>query len=100
MTMAHQRWSPDGCSIIFDSEQNYRYTIQIVDLDGQNLRTLIKDTKAHYQQPAWSRANDLIVFSSNYYEYSPYFKEIPDLFEIRLDGTGMRRITNNPGSSP
>jgi hypothetical protein len=68
------KWSPDGCSIVFDSilpnSPDARFTIQIVDLDGRNLRTLIKDSTAnfgkstaYYQQPAWSPYGNFIAFA-------------------------------------
>ncbi len=71
-------WSPRGGYIVFTGPGNY---INIMRSDGSRSRRLTRG-----EQPAWSPDGKLIVFVHDY-----------DLWTIRTDGFGLRRIANGHG---
>jgi len=87
-------FSPDGNSILFipvkksGYDRELRGAMHIVDADGSNLRA-ITDVIAKWRgEVSWSPDGTRIVFTSD--------KDGNDeLYIVNVDGTGLRRLTNN-----
>jgi len=76
-------WSPDGQHIAFTTNRNAtdgKSYIAVIGLDGNDFMRLATGT-----QPAWSSDGKRIVFVGD-----------SGLQVINADGTGLRRITNDP----
>lgn len=82
-------WSPDGQSIAFESTQEGRRAIWVMQSDGLRLRRLTEGTSAD-ASPAWSPDSRQVVFMS-----ARGGNE--DIYVIGADGTGVRRLTDDPG---
>jgi len=83
-------WSPDGKEIAFLSEEgNVHSNIYIVDVDGTNIRNLTDTTDYLNENPAWSPDGTMIAFWSDR-------EGNHEIYSIRLDGTGLTNLTNNP----
>ena len=90
--------SPDGRWLIYSSAQTlslYRSGVQVIrqlwimDLATGSAQPLVPD--AHQDQhPAWSPNGGFIAFASNRGGNS-------DIWVVRVDGTGLRRVTSGPG---
>jgi Tol biopolymer transport system component len=80
-------WSPDGAQIVYrvaGSEQGLR----ILNLESGRVTTL---TTEYDNFPAWSPKGDLIQFTS--------FRDGDfELYSIRPDGSGLRRLTRTGGN--
>ncbi|MBB3223099.1 TolB family protein [Pseudoduganella umbonata] len=85
-------WSPDGSQIVFRGAGNGegRDGLLIIDVASRAVRhipgTVVKDNF-----PSWSPKGDLISFTSN--RDGDY-----EIYTVRPDGTGLRRLTNIPGN--
>jgi Tol biopolymer transport system component len=77
-------WSPDGRHVVFSAEGAAR--ISIADRDGSNVRALGPEGECS----AWSPRGELIAFCKldgvNW-----------DAWVVRADGSGERRLTDDPG---
>jgi Tol biopolymer transport system component len=85
-------WSPDGSQIVFRGAGNGegKDGLLIIDLASNAVRhipgTIIKDNF-----PSWSPKGDLISFTSN--RDGDY-----EIYTVRPDGSGLKRLTNIPGN--
>jgi len=77
------QWSPDGTKIIFEGYPN----IYLMNADGSDLINLTR--KAEGRHPDWSPDGKQIVFNS-------LRSGINEIYTINADGTGIKRLTNNP----
>lgn len=88
-------WSPDGRRLVFWSHLAGTSQLSVVDVDGRNRRELAvntqPDTLHRVFPPAWSPDGRWIVFESN--RDAPPGATQTDLYVVRPDGTGLRRIT-------
>jgi Tol biopolymer transport system component len=98
-TMAN--WSPTGAWIAFASNRGGEFEIWLIQPDGSGLRKLIGGGGRH-NHPHFSRDGRWVVFTSQRAGYSAEEISLPrqpqpygDLFAIRLDGTGLIRLTHN-----
>lgn len=106
-------WSPNGESIVFSSPPR-GYSLYTVSPDGSNLRLLRKPrgSRAEDFYPTWSPDGSLVAFievsetgeesgivqlSGASVQLLTFYRPIANVFVIRSDGTGLRRITNDHG---
>jgi Tol biopolymer transport system component len=100
-TMAN--WSPTGEWIVFSSNRDGDFHLWLIKPDGTGLRKLFGG--ARHNHPHFSPDGKWIVFASSYAGTSAEAVALPrtdepfgELFAIRIDGTGLLRLTHN-GSS-
>ncbi|MBD0338392.1 MAG: PD40 domain-containing protein [Thermoleophilia bacterium] len=81
-------WSPDGARIVFSRDRR----IHVMNADGSGVRRLTALAESH--SAAWSPDGRAIVFSS-----SGRTPENPELYSIRPNGTGLKRLTHTKGDA-
>jgi TolB protein len=87
-------WSPDGRRIAFVSTREGNWEVFVMNSDGTRVRQLthrLASTELNVT-PAWSPDGRLIAFSST---RTP---ENPEIWVVRPDGKGLRRLTRTPGN--
>jgi Tol biopolymer transport system component len=94
-------WSPDGEWIAFASDRDGDFHIWLIKPDGRGLKKLIGGGGRN-NHPHFSPDGKWVVFASQRAGYSaeeislPFqFQPYGDLFAVRLDGTGLIRLTHN-----
>jgi Tol biopolymer transport system component len=94
-------WSPSGDLIAFASDRDGDFEIWLVRPDGTGLRKLIAGGGRN-NHPHFSPDARWIVFTSKRAGLSAEEVSLPrqpqpygDLFAVRLDGTGLLRLTHN-----
>ncbi|MDQ3821881.1 MAG: hypothetical protein M3321_01405 [Actinomycetota bacterium] len=85
---ARPRWSPDGRRIVFHRFRESGARLYVVGVDGSGLRQL-----GPGWEPSWSPDGRWIAFADR-----PTREDGFDLFLVRPDGTGKRRLTSWPGN--
>lgn len=85
-------WSPDGGQLVYRTAANRRSALMIVDVATRAVRPLT-DGSANDNSPAWSPRGDLVAFTAKRDGDEDY-----DIFTIRPDGTGLRRLAGTPGN--
>jgi Tol biopolymer transport system component len=80
--------APDGKRFVYRSFGPEGDGLRIMDLETRAVTTL---TKGYDNFPLWSPRGDLIMFSR--VEQSDY-----EIFTIKPDGTGAKRLTRTPGN--
>jgi TolB protein len=86
---AYPALSPDGRTLLFQSNRSGRWAIHVSDPDGRNVRVLV-DSGDDPSTPVWSPDGASIAFSAGKDGET-------DVFTIRSDGTGRRRLASSPG---
>jgi Tol biopolymer transport system component len=93
-------WSPSGEWIVFASDRGGEFEVWLVHPDGTGLHKLIGGARSNH--PHFAPDNRWIVFTSKRAGFSAEEIGLPqqpqpygDLFAIRLDGTGLTRLTHN-----
>lgn len=94
------QWSPDGTQIVF-SRGWFTYgkvaksAVFVVDADGQHLRQLTP-ASVSADRPDWSPDGSRIVFESlDMKIVNQRMRTSDDIYTIRPDGSGLRRLTTN-----
>lgn len=94
-------WSPDGEWIAFASDRGGEFAIWLIRPDGSGLRQLVGGGGRN-NHPHFSPGGKWVVFTSRRAGYSAEEISLPrqpqpygELFVIRLDGTGLLRLTHN-----
>ncbi|HEY3542216.1 MAG TPA: hypothetical protein VGK79_06710 [Gaiellaceae bacterium] len=82
-------WSPDGGRVAFSSNRGGSSAIYVMRADGTHVRRI---SPAGSFTPAWSPGGRAIAFSS-----SARTPENPEIYTVRPDGTGLRRLTFTKG---
>lgn len=85
-TERYGRWSPSGSRIVFVSDRDGDFEVQIMYADGSKVRNLTRNG-VHDLQPAWSPSERRIAFVS---ERRANF----DLYVMRADGRGLRLVAD------
>jgi Tol biopolymer transport system component len=85
-------WSPDGKYIVTYSGEPWKREVYIMNADGSNVH-VISPAGGNSQGPAFSPDGQWIVFTA-------YYDHLNDdngceIYIMRLDGTDLRRLTNN-----
>ncbi|MGH9557776.1 MAG: TolB family protein, partial [Bryobacteraceae bacterium] len=87
---AFPSWSPDGKRLVFRTTDKDGKGLRIVDVETGEIKML---TDGHTDNfPDWSPNGDWIAFTSNR-EDRDY-----EIYKIRVDGTGLTRLTHLPGN--
>lgn len=81
--------SPDGKTLVFQSNRTGNTELYSIDTDGKNLKQLTSTTSPNYG-PVWSPKGDLIVFASERDNDS-------EIYVMKPDGSAQRRVTNMKG---
>ena len=88
--------SPDGRWLVFVSSRSGQADIWVLDLRTRALRNLTKDPAGDFR-PAWSSDGKWIAFSSDRDSKRPKatFTTVhsTEIYVVRRDGTGLRRVT-------
>ena len=87
-------WSPDGKRIAFNSNLSGEARMSIVDVDGSRVVDLSKVGQGG--QVAWSPNGHSILFVSGRDQTDKY----TDIYVMRPDGSGVRRLTHNRAYMP
>ena len=83
-------WAPDGRRVVYRALRAEGKGLVILDVTTGEERQLTA-TSFNDNFPAWSPSGDLIAFASD--RDGPTF----EIYTIRPDGSGLRRITRSPG---
>ena len=78
-------WSPDGSRLAFERVSTDDASIQVIDLDGSDERTLVE----RGSQPAWSPDGPRIAFVSDHDGTSK-------IYLVNSDGGGLLALTDGP----
>jgi Tol biopolymer transport system component len=81
-------WSPDGKYLAFAAKRGARDDIVIVDVARNKQVKAIKLKLSGVTTPAWSPDGQQLVFTG-------YDGGLSDLFTIKRDGSGLRRLTQD-----
>jgi TolB protein len=87
-------WSPDGKRIAFNSNLSGDHVMYIVDVDGSRVVDLSRVGEGW--QVDWSPDGRSILFTSHRDHPDNY----TDIYVMRPDGSGVRRLTDNRGYTP
>jgi Tol biopolymer transport system component len=82
-------WSPNGEKIVFRAASDSVKGLQIIDVQSGKITLLTNDSQDNF--PSWSPKGDLIAFTSK--KDSNF-----DIYIIKPDGSGLKRLTSDPGN--
>jgi TolB protein len=87
-------WSPDGTSIAFNSNLSGDHVMYIARADGSKVVELTRSGEGW--QVAWSPDGRSILFTS----HRDHLDNYTDVYVMRPDGSGVRRLTRNRAYTP
>jgi TolB protein len=85
-------WSPDGSFIVTYSGESWNREIYIMNADGSNVRQLTP-TGGNSQGPSISPDGQWVAFTAYFDNYGD--DHGCEIYLIRINGTDLRRLTNN-----
>src|ERR671934_148128 len=83
-------WSPDGKRIAFHSNRSGHHLMYVVDVDGSRVVNLSRVGEGGLV--AWSPDGHSILFASQ----RDHSDNSRDIYVMRPDGSGLRRLTRTP----
>lgn len=88
------RWSPGGTLIAFISGRanDGGWHVYVMDADGRNVERVTEEP-TDGTGPSWSPDSSLLAFLSSWLE------PVAGLYTVRIDGTGIRKLTDPPDSA-
>jgi TolB protein len=88
-------WSPDGTKIAFTVYSGSSWDVYVVNADGSEQRALA-NSPLDETGPEWSPDGSLVAYSAAESGESCECDNAGtfDIYVVRPDGTGMRRLTN------
>jgi Tol biopolymer transport system component len=84
---AYPRWSKDGKSILYQTNRNGKWQLEIVEFETKKTTQLLKDT-FNNNFPDWSKDNKWVAFVSDRDGNN-------EIYIVRTDGSGLKRLTTN-----
>jgi TolB protein len=84
-------WSPDGKRLVFRTADKAGKGLRIVDVESGEIKALTEGDHTD-NFPDWSPKGDWICFTSNREDHDY------EIYLIRPDGTGLKRLTHLPGN--
>jgi len=92
--------SPDGRTLAFVSSRSGNADVWLLDLQTRGLRNLTDHAAGEFR-PAWSPNGEWIAFSTDRDSPNPKLNfalvQSTEIYVVRRDGTGLRRLTNEQG---
>ncbi len=85
------RWSPDGTRILADNAQDSLFTVDVADGTITPIAIPIPAATEAYEAD-WSPDGTWIAFTMHVNQ-----EPKPDLYAMRLDGSGLTQLTRTPG---
>ena len=84
-------WSPDGKFIVCRAATDSVKGLFIIEVESGKITQLTANTQDNF--PSWSPDGGAIAFTSKSKRDNNY-----DIYTIKPDGTGLKRLTNSPGN--
>jgi len=81
-------WAPDGSKIVFEDGAHRSAQIFSMNADGSDVQQ-VTHLSGDNVDPSWSPDGELVVFV-----HHPVGHCCPDIFTIRANGSGLRRVTD------
>jgi TolB protein len=88
LNAAYPRWSPDSSQIVFVKIKNHVFSLNIMDVDGSNIRAIQLNPAKEIGSPTWSPDGNQIAFLSSTTSDGPIEVNL-----INSDGTNQHSIT-------
>ncbi len=100
-TVGGYTWAPDGSRVVCSLRDGAGDALWIFNPDGTGKRRLTQcpgpDGSGQDGQPSWSPDGAWIAFRRHYLDERNAMQD--DIWVIRPDGTGLRRLTTEPGGA-
>jgi Tol biopolymer transport system component len=94
-------WSPDGRRIAFQSNRDGNFEVYVMSADGSS-QTRLTNSPNFDAGPTWSPDGTRLAYNSNDGSCPPSGEPCSgagfEVYVMNTDGTGQRRLTNNPGN--
>jgi Helix-turn-helix domain/WD40-like Beta Propeller Repeat len=90
----HERVSPDGSRIAFDSDRDGPRGVYVADIDGRNVRRVSGDGFAAL--PSWSPDSRALLFAGA----EPEHPDVWNLWSVDLESGRLRRLTSHETGRP
>lgn len=90
-------WLPDSQHIAFVSPRP-DFFLKVIDINTLAVETIAAVQVAYQSPPSWSPDGSQVIFLG-YVDPPPFpHGEVDDIYVVNRDGTGLTRLTDNPGN--